>query len=133
MPALVDVQSEFGHIPADSVAIIANAFNLSRADVHGVVTFYHDFRQTPPPRHMVKICQAEACQAMGARELTAYAKAALGTDFDDHNPDRPIGLEPVYCLGNCACTPAVMIDDKVYGRVDPHRLDELLTSLTKNG
>lgn len=105
---------------------VADALNISRADVHGVASFYHDFRRSPPGRRVVKICQAESCQAMGSRELTAHAEAALGIALHDTTPDGEITLEPVYCLGNCACSPAIMIDERVHGRVDAARFDRLI-------
>lgn len=105
---------------------VANALNLSRADVHGVVRFYHDFRTAPPGRTVVKICQAESCQAMGGRELTAHAERALGIALHETTADGEVTLEPVYCLGNCACSPAVMIDERVHGRVDAAKLERLL-------
>lgn len=105
---------------------IADELNVSRADVHGVVSFYHDFRTTPPGRHIVKICQAEACQSMGSRALTAHAEQALGVRLSDTTADGELTLEPVYCLGNCACSPAIMIDDRVYGRVDDEKFDRLV-------
>lgn len=116
----------YGFISEEAIRQVASELNLSRADVHGVVSFYHDFRTTEPGRHVVKICQAESCQAMGGRELTAHAKSRLGIDMHGITVDGEIGLEPVYCLGNCACSPAVMIDEKVYGRVDSKRLDDLI-------
>lgn len=116
----------YGFISEEAIRQIADELNLSRADVHGVVSFYHDFRTTPPGKHIVKICQAEACQAMGSRELTAHAESQLGVDMHGITTDGNVSLEPVYCLGNCACSPAVMIDEKVYGRVDAGRLDALL-------
>ncbi len=99
--------------------------NLSRAEVHGVVSFYHDFRRTPPGRHVVRICRAEACQAMGARQLESDVKGALGIDFHETTDDGVFSLEPVYCLGNCACSPAIMIDRRVYGRVDEKAFAEI--------
>jgi formate dehydrogenase subunit gamma len=119
----------YGFISEEAIRQIALEVNLSRADVHGVVSFYHDFRTTPPGRHVVKICQAEACQAMGSRELTAHIEDRLGIDLHGTTDDGGVSLEPVYCLGNCACSPAVMIDEKVYGRVDKDRLDDLLQTL----
>ena len=116
----------YGYIAEDAIRQIAEELNLSRADVHGVVSFYHDFRTTPPGEHIVKICQAEACQAMGCRELTAHAEKRLGVAMDDTTDDGKVTLAPVYCLGNCACSPAVMIDDKVYGRVSADKLDGLI-------
>jgi len=116
----------YGYISEEAIRQIAAELNLSRADVHGVVSFYHDFRTTPPGEHVVKICQAEACQAMGSRDLTAHAEKKLGVDLQSTTSDGKVSLEPVYCLGNCACSPAVMIDQKVYGRVSNAKLDDLL-------
>ena len=116
----------YSFISEAAVRQIADELNLSRADVHGVVSFYHDFRTTPPGRHVVKICQAEACQSMGSRELTAHAEKTLEVGLNQTTPDGEITLEPVYCLGNCACSPAVMIDNRVYGRVDSRKFDSLI-------
>ncbi len=116
-----------GWIPEETVRQLADELNLSRADVYGVVNFYHDFRTEPPGEHVVKICQAEACQAMGSRVLTDHARRSLGTDM--HGTHEDVTLEPVYCLGNCACSPAVMIDGKTHGRVTTGRLDELVARL----
>ncbi len=120
------VQNRIGYIPDAAIPIIASALNLSRADVHGVVTFYHYFRRQPPGRHIVRVCQAESCKAMRADELTEHAKAKLRIDFHQTTADGAFTLEPVYCLGNCACSPAVMIDEELYGRVTPERFDELI-------
>ena len=116
----------YGYVPPESIRQIAEALNLSRAEVHGVVSFYHDFRTEAPGKHVVKICQAEACQAMGSRALTAHAEKRLGVTLHQTSDDGEVTLDPIYCLGNCACSPAVMIDDKVYGRVDNQRLDDLI-------
>lgn len=118
--------ARFACISDAAIRQIADELNLSRADVHGVVSFYHDFRTTPPGKRVVKICQAESCQAMGSRTLTAHAEKVLGIRMNDTSSDGETTLEPVYCLGNCACSPAVMIDNHVYGRVDPVKLDKLL-------
>ena len=126
LPALHGIQDEFGYVPSESVPTVAEVFNLSRAEVHGVISFYHLFRKTPPGRRIVYLCRAEACQAMGARELERHAKERLGIAYHETTSDRRFSLEPIYCLGNCACSPAVMIDDFVYGRVTPERLDALL-------
>lgn len=128
---LQSIVSRFGWIPDETVRQLAQELNLSRADVHGVVTFYHDFRSKEPGKHIVKICQAEACQAMGSRELTEHARKSLMMDL--HDTANDITLEPVYCLGNCACSPAVMIDGKTYGRVDASRLSELLDDVLEAG
>ena len=106
---------------------IADALNLSRAEVHGVVSFYHDFRTSPPGKRIIKICQAESCQAMGARELTAHAESSTGIRLHETSEDGELTLEPVYCLGNCACSPAIMDGDRVYGRVDAARFDRILS------
>jgi len=116
----------YGYISEEAIPQIAQELNLSRADVHGVVSFYHDFRTTPPGEHIVKICQAEACQAMGSRALTAHAEEKLGIEMHGTTGDGNVSLEAVYCLGNCACSPAVMIDEKVYGRVSAGVLDGLI-------
>ncbi len=126
LPILHAVQKELGFVPAAAVPIIAESLNLSRAEVHGVVTFYHFFRTTPPGERTVFICRAEACQSMGSAALESHVKAKLGVDFHETTADGKLSLEPVYCLGNCACSPAVMIDETVYGRVTPERLDEIL-------
>ena len=120
-----------GWVSEEAVRQLADELNLSRADVHGVVSYYHDFRTEPPGRHIVKICQAEACQAMGSRALTSHAQASLGTDMQGTRAD--ITLEPVYCLGNCACAPAVMVDGKTHGRVTAGRFDELVDTLKEAG
>ena len=117
---LVALVREQGWVSEDDIRELADALNLSRADVHGVVEYYHDFRTSAPGSHILKVCRAEACQAMGGRELAAHAQEVAGSDTT---------LEPVYCLGNCACAPAVMIDGRTYGRVDTKRLDALLASL----
>jgi len=116
----------YGFISEEAIRQIANELNLSRAEVHGVVSFYHDFRTTAPGQHVVKICQAESCQAMGSRDLTSHAKSKLGINMHGTTADGQVSLEPVYCLGNCACSPAVMIDEKVYGRVSADKLDGLI-------
>ncbi|MDX1508393.1 MAG: formate dehydrogenase subunit gamma [Woeseiaceae bacterium] len=117
----------FGYVSEEAVRQLADELNLSRADVHGVVHFYHDFRTEPAGKHVVKMCQAEACQAMGSRALTEHAEGTLGAKLHETHGD--VTLEPVYCLGNCACSPAVMIDGRTYGRVDAERFDELVGSL----
>ena len=120
--------ARYSYVSQEAIRQIANELNLSRAEVHGVVSYYHDFRTSPPGKRIVKICQAESCQAMGSRALTAHAEKSLGVNMNDTSRDGEITLEPVYCLGNCACSPAVMLDEKVYGRVDAARLDDLLTA-----
>ena len=117
--------ARFAWICEDAIRQLAAELNLSRAEVHGVVSYYHDFRTEAPGKHIVKICEAEACQAMGSRKLSAYATANL--DGED------VTLEPVYCLGNCACSPAIMVDGKTYGRVSNERFDEIMASLGESG
>jgi len=120
--------ARFSYLSEAAIRQIASELNLSRADVWGVVTFYHDFRTTPPGKTVVKICQSEACQAMGSRELTAHAEKVLGTALNSTSDNGACSLEAVYCLGNCACSPAVMVDGQVFGRVDTSRFDALVTS-----
>lgn len=126
------IQDELGFIPPDAVPLIAAGLNLSRAEVHGVLTFYHHFRSTPPGEHVVQLCRAEACQSMHAEQLAAHVKKRLGIGFHETTQDGLISLEPVYCLGNCACSPAIMIDDELHGRVSAERFDELLTQLERD-
>lgn len=120
------IQDDLGYIPPAAVPLLASELNLSRAEVHGVFTFYHHFRNTPPGRHTLQICRAESCQSMGAEGLAEHAMRRLGVAFDETTSDGAYSLRPVYCLGNCACSPAVMIDGDLYGRVTPERLDEIL-------
>ncbi len=129
LPVLHAIQNALGYIPAEATPLIAKGLNLSRAEVHGVISFYSHFRTTPPGKHILQICRAESCQAMGSRELEAHAKAALGIDYHQTTADGAISLEPVYCLGNCACSPSIRIGDEVQGRLDNAQLDELLTDL----
>lgn len=109
--------------------MIAKALNLSRAEVHGVITFYHYFRETPPGKHTLHICRAESCQSMGGVALQEHAKTALGIDFHETTSDGAFSLEPVYCLGLCACSPAIAIDGEVYGRVSAERFDEVIADV----
>jgi len=126
LPILHAIQDELGYVPEDAVPAIAAALNLSRAEVHGVITFYHFFRTTAPGRKTLYICRAEACQAMGARTLETHVREKLKIDYHETTADGRFSLEPIYCLGNCACSPAVMIDETVHGRVTADRIDELL-------
>jgi formate dehydrogenase subunit gamma len=120
------IQAQLGYMPPAAVPLVAAELNLSRAEVHGVVSFYHFFRSTPPGAHTVSVCRAESCQAVGGEALAAHARQRLGVDFHETTPDGRFSLEPVYCLGNCACSPAVMIDGRLHGRVSPERFDALL-------
>jgi formate dehydrogenase subunit gamma len=123
---LHEVQASFGYVPAGAVPVIAEELNLSRAEVHGVVTFYHFFRHSAPGAHTVSLCQAESCQSMGAEALADHARERLGIDFHETTADGRFSLEPIYCLGNCACSPAAMIDGRLYGRVTPEAFDALI-------
>ena len=123
---LHEVQADFGCIPSGAVPVIARALNLSRAEVHGVVSFYHHFRTKAPGRHVLQICRAESCQAAGGRAIESHAQKRLGVGFGQTTPDGRLTLEAVYCLGLCACSPAAMLDDEVHGRVTPERLDALI-------
>jgi formate dehydrogenase subunit gamma len=129
LPILHAVQETLGFVPKDSVPLIARELNLSVAEVHGVISFYHYFRQTRPGRHTVHLCRAEACQALGAQALEAHAKTKLKIDFHGTTADGVISLEPVYCLGNCALGPSVMIDEHLKGRVTPQRFDALVAQM----
>ena len=126
LPILHALQEAFGHVPEEAVRMVADALNVTRAEMHGVVTFYHDFRKVPPGRHVLKLCQAEACQARGARDLAKHAKARLGIDAGETTPDRQVTLENVYCLGFCATAPSAMLDGRPIGRLDTVRLDALI-------
>ncbi len=119
----------FGWISDEAIRQLASELNLSRADVHGVVSYYHDFRTSPPGKHVVKICEAEACQSMGSRELSKHAQESLGLGMHESNDD--VTLEPVYCLGNCACSPAIMVDGKTFGRVNADRFDEIVATMNE--
>jgi len=126
IPILHAVQDALTYVPRDAVPLIAAELNLSRAEVHGVVSFYHYFRQEPAGRHVIHVCRAEACQSVGAVALETHAKQALGVDYHHTTADGAISLEPVYCLGNCALGPSVMIDNRLQGRVTAQRFDALV-------
>lgn len=126
LPILHAVQAEFGFIPADVVQIIADHLNITRAEVHGVISFYHDFRDAPAGRHIVKICRAEACQSVGANGLSERVLAKLGVEWHGTTANGAVTIEPVYCLGLCACGPAAMVDNRVVGRLDDAKMDALL-------
>lgn len=123
---LHDVQDRMGRVSDEAVAILARAINRSRAEVHGVLTFYHDFHREPHGRHTVKLCGAEACQSMGCRSLARHAERRLGVKMGETTADGAVTLETVYCLGNCALSPAMMIDGRLYGRVTPEKFDAML-------
>lgn len=124
LPVLHAIQDELGWIPEDAIATVAHALNLSRAEVLGTVSFYHDFRRSPPGRHVLRVCRAEACQAVGGAALEAHIADKLGCGYHETSTSG-VTLEPVYCLGNCACAPSVMIDGRLHGRVSTARFDEL--------
>ena len=126
LPMLHAIQESLGFVPHEAVQRIADAINWSRADVHGVLTYYHDFRTQPPGRHVLKVCRAESCQAVGCEQLEQHLQDKYGVAMGETSPDGKVTVEPAYCLGNCALSPAVLLDDKVYGRVTPQRLDALL-------
>ena len=133
LPLLHALQDELGCIPPDCVPAIAEGMHLSRAEVHGVISFYHDFRSEPAGRHSLQICAAEACQAVGARELERRASELLGVATGETTADGSLTLERVYCLGNCACGPSLRLDDAVHARVDDRRLEQLLAALDDAG
>lgn len=126
LPILHDVQEEFGFVPVPALKVIAEKLNLSRAEVHGVMSFYHDFREEPAGRHVLKICRAEACQSMGGDAFAENVKQRLGIDWHETTTDGQITLEPVYCLGLCSCAPAAILDDKLHGRLDDSSIDDIV-------
>lgn len=128
LPVLHGVQNALGYVPEDAVPLIASELNLSRADVHGVITFYHFFRRTKPGKRIIYVCRAESCQAVGAVALEEHIKRRLGVDFHETTPNGAYSLEPVYCLGNCACSPAIMVDEELKGRVTPAKFDAWLAA-----
>lgn len=130
LPLLHAVQAHYGYISPEAERDIADALNLSRAEVRGVVSFYHDFRTSPSGKVLIQVCCAEACQARGARRLARHVTGRLNVDFGEMTPDGVITLEKVFCLGNCACGPSVSVGDDVYANVDETRFDQLLEELT---
>lgn len=129
LPILHALQHEFGCVPLDAEPLVAAALNLTRAEVHGIVTFYHEFRRTPPGRHVVHVCRAEACQAVGGAIVSERLKAALGVDWHGTSADGSVTLEPVFCLGLCASGPAALVDGDPVGRLDTVRVDALIGAL----
>lgn len=126
LPILHSLQAEFGYVDQAMIPALAAELNLSRAEVHGVVSFYHDFRAEPAGRTVVRLCRAEACQSVGAEDLVAHAERRLGSKLGTTTPDRAVTLEQVFCLGNCALGPAGQVNGRLYGRLDPARLDGIL-------
>jgi formate dehydrogenase subunit gamma len=129
LPILHDIQEHVGYVPPEAVPRIAESLNLSRAEVHGVISFYHDFRSEPAGRHVVHVCRAESCQSLGAEALLAGACERLGVEVHGTTADGSVTLEPIYCLGNCALSPAIMVDRQVYGRMSQDRLNQVLDAL----
>ena len=129
LPILHAIQAAFGHVPQDALPIIAKRLNQTRAEIHGVMSFYHDFREQPAGQHVLKLCRAEACQAMGADRVAAHAQKALGIDFHQTTKDGKVTLEPIFCLGLCACAPAAMVDGRLLGRVDEAAVDAILAEV----
>lgn len=125
LPILNGIQRELGHVPRESIPAIAEALNLSRAEVHGVVSFYHDYREEPAGRHVLKLCRAEACQSMGGDAVAERLQKLLGIRFHETSADGAVTLEPVYCLGLCACAPSAMLDGEVIGRLDDAKAQEI--------
>lgn len=128
LPILHALHEAFGYIDGAAVPTIAEALNVSHAEVHGVISFYHDFRDTPPGRHVFKLCRAEACQSMGCAATISHLERKFGITLGDTSKDGRVTVEAVYCLGNCALSPAAMLDGKLYGRVTPERADQLLAA-----
>jgi formate dehydrogenase subunit gamma len=126
LPILHALQETFGCVPDEAVPLVAEALNLSRAEIHGTVTFYHDFRKAPAGRRVLKLCRAESCQAAGGDALAARAEAKLGVAMGETTLDKRVTLEPVYCLGLCHSSPAAMLDKRVFGMLDEERLDALM-------
>lgn len=131
LPILHAIQAAFGYIPQDALPQIAKRLNLTRAEVHGVMSFYHDFREQPAGQHVVKLCRAEACQAMGADRVAAHAQKALGIGWHETTADGQVTLEPIFCLGLCACAPAAMVDGRLVARVDETAMDAIVAEVRK--
>jgi formate dehydrogenase subunit gamma len=131
LPILHDLQEAFGYVDEKAEPIVAEVLNLTRAEVHGVVTFYHDFRRKPAGAHTLRLCRAEACQSVGSEALAARAEAALGVVSGETTADGKVTLEAVYCLGLCALSPSAMIDGRVVARLDAQRLDAIIAEVRK--
>ncbi|MGB3540047.1 MAG: formate dehydrogenase subunit gamma [Mesorhizobium sp.] len=129
LPILHEIQNEFGYVPQEALPVIASGLNLSRAEVYGVASFYHDYRERPAGRHVLKVCRAESCQAMGGDEMADRLKNALDIDWHETSKDGAVTLEPVYCLGLCACSPSAMLDGEVVGRLDEERIGEIVAEV----
>ncbi|MGY6709143.1 MAG: formate dehydrogenase subunit gamma [Rhizobiaceae bacterium] len=129
LPILHGIQDEFGCVPQETLPVIAEALNLSRAEVHGVMTFYHDFRERPAGRHVIKLCRAEACQSVGGDAIATRLQQLLGISFNETAADGSVTLDPVYCLGLCACAPAALVDGAPVGRLDEETLAEIVAEV----
>lgn len=129
LPILHAIQEEFGHVPQEALPIIAQDLSLTRAEVHGVMSFYHDFREKPAGAHVLKLCRAEACQSVGADRVADHARKELGIEWHETTRDGKVTLEPVFCLGLCACGPAAIVDGKLVGRVDEAKLSKIIGGL----
>ena len=129
LPILHEIQNEFGYVPQEALPVIASGLNLSRAEVYGVASFYHDYRERPAGRHVLKVCRAESCQAMGGDEMADRLRNALDIDWHETSKDGAVTLEPVYCLGLCACSPSAMLDGEVVGRLDEERIGEIVAEV----
>jgi formate dehydrogenase subunit gamma len=130
LPILHDLQSAFGFVPTEAVPLVAHALNLTRAEVHGVVTFYHEYRRHPPGRHTLRLCRAEACQALGCEPLAKHVRSRLNIAWHETTSDGAVTLEPVFCLGLCAIGPAALLDGRPLARLDAARIDAALESLS---
>lgn len=127
LPILHDVQEEFGYIPSEALPLIADALNISNAEVHGVVSFYHDFRREPAGRHVLKLCRAESCQSMGSDAISASLRALLGAGMGETSSDGAVTIEAVYCLGLCSCAPAAMLDGVPMGRLNDEKIIDIMS------
>ena len=130
LPLLHALQAAFGCVPLAAEPLVASALNISRAEVHGVITFYHEFRRTVPGRHVLRVCRAEACQAVGADAVGAHVRSALAVDWHETTADGAVTLEPVFCLGLCATGPSALLDGKPVGRLSPAKVDRMLETLS---
>jgi formate dehydrogenase subunit gamma len=131
LPILHALMEAFGYVDERAVPVVADVLNLSRAEVHGVVTFYHDFKRHPVGRHVIKVCCAEACQSMGHEAVIERLEQALGIGMHETTPDGRVTIEPVYCLGNCALSPAALVGERLYGRLNTARIDALIEDVRR--
>lgn len=129
LPILHAIQDAYGYIPREAIAVVAKALRQTRAEIHGVVSFYHHFRTQPPGSHVIQVCRAESCQAQGSRALEAHVHQALGIEYHQTTLSEEFSLEPVYCLGNCACGPNIQVGDRIHGRVTPQKFDRVISAL----